>query len=74
MNATQMNTLDRWEKIEDLFHAALERAPGERDSFLAAVCGADADLRSQVEALLRAHSRDENIANGAPTGASLVLS
>jgi serine/threonine protein kinase len=55
-----MSTVDRWQQIEDVFHAALERAPGERDSFLAAACASDADLRAQVEALLRAHSGDEN--------------
>jgi serine/threonine protein kinase len=55
-----MSTTDRWQQIEDVFHAALERAPGERDSFLVAACAADADLRARVEALLRAHSRDEN--------------
>jgi eukaryotic-like serine/threonine-protein kinase len=52
--------MDRWQQIEDIFHAALERAPDGRDAFLAAACASDADLRAQVEALLMAHGRDEN--------------
>ncbi len=41
-----------WRKVEDLFHAALERTPGERQAFLDGICGADTDLRRQVELLL----------------------
>jgi serine/threonine protein kinase len=55
-----MRTTDRWQQIEDVFHAALQRAPDERDPFLATACAADDDLRAQVEALLRAHGRNEN--------------
>jgi serine/threonine protein kinase len=71
-----MRTTDRWQQIEDVFHAALQHAPDERDSFLAAACAADADLRAQVDALLRAHGRNENpldspaleLAAGLPVG------
>jgi serine/threonine protein kinase len=55
-----MKPTDRWQQIEDLFHATLERAPSERESFLAAACPADAELRTQVETLLRVHRSDEN--------------
>jgi TolB-like protein/Tfp pilus assembly protein PilF/predicted Ser/Thr protein kinase len=41
-----------WQKAEELFHAALERTPASRQSFLEATCGADAELRQQVELLL----------------------
>jgi hypothetical protein len=33
-----------WHKVEELFHAALERAPEERQAFLDATCGTDIDL------------------------------
>jgi len=40
----------------DLFIAALERDdPAERDAYLSAACGGDADLRRRVERLLRLH-------------------
>jgi hypothetical protein len=42
-------TRERLQQIEDLFHAARERAPGERESLLAA---ADPEVRREVESLL----------------------
>jgi TolB-like protein/predicted Ser/Thr protein kinase len=36
-------------KVEKLCHAALERAPDTRREYLANICGADTDLRRQVE-------------------------
>ena len=41
-----------WRRVEELFHAALERAPEERSGFLDEACRNDADLRQQVEQLL----------------------
>jgi hypothetical protein len=41
-----------WRKVVELFHATLERTPDERQSFLQEICGADRDLRRQVELLL----------------------
>ena len=35
----------RWRRLEDLFHAALERPEGDRRAFLE-TCGADDDLRA----------------------------
>jgi non-specific serine/threonine protein kinase/serine/threonine-protein kinase len=54
-----MNNLDpdHWRKINDLFHAALEREPHQRLAFLANECAADTGLLEQVERLLEAHSR-----------------
>jgi Tol biopolymer transport system component len=43
---------ERWRQIEELYHAALEFAPGMRTAFLGGACGPDADLRHAVEALL----------------------
>ena len=39
----------------DLFGAALELPAKEREAFLAMRCGADAELRAEVQALLEAH-------------------
>jgi len=44
----------RWEEIEPLLDRAIELPPEERDAFLDAACAADQDLRSRIEALLRA--------------------
>jgi len=42
----------RWRRVEGLFHAALERGPEARQAFLDVACGAETDLRRQVERLL----------------------
>ncbi|OLE55252.1 MAG: hypothetical protein AUG51_04010 [Acidobacteria bacterium 13_1_20CM_3_53_8] len=54
-----MNTLERLEEAEKLFHAALEREPQELDLFLSESCGGDSALRKEVESLLTSYYRDE---------------
>ena len=44
--------LDRWEQIERLYHAALERGPDAREAFLDKACAGDEDLRREVAGLL----------------------
>ncbi len=44
-------------RVEDLYHAALERAAGERASFLAQACGGDEGLRREVDSLLAEHDQ-----------------
>jgi serine/threonine protein kinase len=41
-----------WRKVEEIFHAALERAPETRPAFLDRNCSGDIGLRRQVELLL----------------------
>jgi len=48
---------DRHRQVEELFYAALEREPAERESFLAAACGSDSSLRAEVCSLLEAHEQ-----------------
>jgi len=43
---------DRWQRIEQLFHAALEQEPDKRDGFLLNACREDVALRREVESLL----------------------
>ena len=43
----------RWEKVIELYHAASEREPARRSAFLANACAGDAELRTEVESLLR---------------------
>ena len=57
---------ERWQKLDQVFHAALEREPGERPGFLSVACADDAALRRQVDALLAAHEEAGSfIANSA---------
>jgi len=50
------DTPDRWNRLAELFDAALDLSPREREHFLAERCGADADLR---ERLARMFAADE---------------
>ena len=50
-------TPERWQQINDTFHAALELAADERSSFLAEACRGDAALRQEVESLIRAYEQ-----------------
>src|SRR5215470_659675 len=52
-----MNSPDRLAKIEDLFHAALEREPAERAAFLTEACADDQSLLDAVNDLLAAHDQ-----------------
>ena len=56
----------RWERVEELYHAALARVEGERAAFLRDACGTDEDLRREVESLLaQPVSADGVLATGA---------
>jgi serine/threonine protein kinase len=48
---------ERAQRLEQLYHSALERAAAERASFLKSACGHDAALRQEVESLL-AHDQE----------------
>src|SRR5262245_27627987 len=63
-------------RVKEVFGAALERAdPAARAAYLAAACGADADLRRRVEALLRASEHPDSFLDHAgpvpPSAAAL---
>src|SRR5437660_6900642 len=50
-------TAQQYERLTELFHAALEIAPGERAAFLDQVSNGDTDLRRELESLLAAHEQ-----------------
>ena len=50
---------ERMRRIEELFGAALDRPVDERDAFLDEACGDDADLRAELEDLLRRDERED---------------
>jgi serine/threonine-protein kinase len=59
-------TPERWRQIEQLYHAALERAPEERTAFLAAACAGDEALRCEVESLLASHDEAASFIEKSP--------
>jgi len=48
---------ERWRRLESLFFAALELEPGARSVFLNQSCGADPEMRLEVENLLGAAAK-----------------
>jgi tetratricopeptide (TPR) repeat protein len=50
-------TPERWQRINEIFHAALERGEPQRGAFLATACGPDEALHFQVQALLNSHQQ-----------------
>lgn len=59
-------TPQRWQQIKTLFNAALELPPPERAAYLHAQCGADLELREDVESLLRTHDEPDDAFDAGP--------
>jgi serine/threonine-protein kinase len=60
----------RRRQVSGIFAAALDRAPRERPEFLEQACGADPELRQEVESLLLAHDQEETLGATPATPAS----
>src|SRR5262249_55067539 len=43
---------DRWRRVEELYHLALERAVNDRAAFVEQACSGDDSLQAEVESLL----------------------
>ena len=59
-------TPERWQQIEQLYHAALAQQPTERAAFLVAACAGDHELRREVESLLHAHEQAATFISAPP--------
>ncbi|HSS99521.1 MAG TPA: hypothetical protein VLK33_20945 [Terriglobales bacterium] len=49
-----------WQQIREIFHAAVELAPGERELYLNTAC-TDAGMRREIESLLKSHDDAGNL-------------
>ena len=56
----------RLKQIEEIYHAALEIKSGERESFFKKTCGADENLRREVESLLSYENSSDNFLDAPP--------
>lgn len=66
---------ERWRRIDDLLHAALEREPTQRAAFLKEVCSNDDGLRAEIESLLACDGQEHPMfENGAWPAAGLLIS
>jgi Tol biopolymer transport system component len=56
-------TPERWHRIEQIYHAAMERGATERASFLEQACAGDETLRRQIVSLIAAGDQDSDFLN-----------
>ena len=54
----------RWRRIEEICHEALERSPDDRAAFVREACAGDDALRAEVESLLANQSRADALGTG----------
>jgi serine/threonine protein kinase len=52
-------TPERWQRIEQLYHEALERGETQRAAFLQEICAGDDELRQEVASLLAQDNRSQ---------------
>ena len=57
---------DRWQRVQDLFAAAIECELTARAQFLLQGCSDDAELRREVESLLASHEKPGAVDRLAP--------
>lgn len=50
-------TPERWQQVEDVLQAALDRAPAERAAFLNEACSGDAELAHETNSLIEAYDQ-----------------
>lgn len=60
-----MEKTRQWDRIKDVFDRALARPPEERSAFLGSACGADTELRAEVESLLDAFAQSDGLSQAA---------
>jgi eukaryotic-like serine/threonine-protein kinase len=51
---------ERWQKLDELFHSALEREPGEREAFLTEACVGDDELREELDSMIVHHEQADS--------------
>ena len=53
-----MAEVNHWQRVKNLFNAAVDLPMAERETFLSDACAEDYDLRSEVESLIASHEKD----------------
>lgn len=49
---------ERWLRVKEIFHSALDYEPARRSAFLANACAGDESIRREIESLLSSHEKD----------------
>ena len=64
-------TPERWQKVEELFHAALSRPLEEQSGFLNEACVGDESLRREVDDLLACDRAPDGSLTGIASGVAV---
>jgi serine/threonine protein kinase len=64
-------TPERWQRIEEIFHLALDHTPDERQRYLDQVCLNDQQLKQKVQSLLTAHEAAGGFIEDAPMAGAI---
>jgi serine/threonine protein kinase len=64
---------ERWQRIDKLFHAALERSPENRQAFLEGACDQDSELQQEIYSLLAAADQSNGALDASPLPLAPVL-
>jgi serine/threonine protein kinase/Tfp pilus assembly protein PilF len=66
---------EQWERTKQILEEALQLAPGERQEYLDLACGADRDLRAEVDSLIASHEEagSDFLARAAPEILNLTV-
>ncbi len=60
-----MEKTGQWERIKELFDAALELKQADREQYLSRACEGDPSLRAEVDSLLSAYARSDELSQPA---------
>ena len=63
----------RWQRVKEVFAAALEKQAADRNAFLDAACNADPELRAEVDSLLASHETTDDFIERPAAHAALGL-
>jgi eukaryotic-like serine/threonine-protein kinase len=58
-------TRETWQQVKEIFQAALEQPPAERDLFLSEACSGNDSLRAEVQSLIASHEKSGSFLDGA---------
>lgn len=64
---------ERWKRIDEIFHAALERNPSERAIFLADACKEDSSLLAELKALISTHEKESGFFETPPSDLAAAI-
>jgi serine/threonine protein kinase len=65
--------MERWQRVEEIFHEAVQRNPAERDAFLRQACRDDSGLRREVASLLAHHDENQGSESWATAAAAQLI-